>query len=87
MRGTANKTSVAYKRDVTATIAGHTATGVAAGTPGSFTGGVPLDLADLQAQGSLGETTAWAVGEYVLLQDGSQAHWDGAAWASGAAPA
>jgi hypothetical protein len=29
--------------------------------------------------------TAWPVGSYVKLGDGSSAHWDGAAWVAGIA--
>lgn len=64
-------------------------TGASSGTPGSFTPSgatIPYDLSDLQALGSLGETTAWATGEYVVLGDASWAHWDGSAWAYGEAP-
>lgn len=75
------------RREKIATIAGHTATGVTAGEPGSFTGGTPIDLADLQSQGALGETTAWAENEHVILQDASHAHWDGDSWEAGDAPA
>lgn len=59
------------------------------GTPGSFgpSGATsPYNLSALQDLGDLGETTAWDPGEYVLLGDGTQAHWDGDSWASGAAP-
>lgn len=60
-------------------------TDVTAGTPGSFTGGTPGSLAALQTIGALGETTAWTTGQYVVLGDASQAHWDGDSWAAGAA--
>ncbi|MFE7198514.1 hypothetical protein [Microbacterium oxydans] len=64
------------------------ATGVNAGTPGSFTpagAAAPATLAALQALGALGETTAWTTGQYVVLGNSSQAHWDGDSWAAGAA--
>lgn len=64
------------------------ASGVTAGTPGSFTPAgstAPATLAALQALGALGETTAWTTGQYVVLGNASQAHWDGASWAAGAA--
>lgn len=63
------------------------ATGVTAGTPGSFTpsGAVPANLTALQALGALGQSTAWTTGQYVSLGDASKAHWGGAAWASGEA--
>jgi len=65
-------------------------TGVTEGTPGSFTpaGEVPANLAALQALGALGESsTAWALGSYVVLGDGSHAYWNGTAWVAGEAPA
>lgn len=64
-----------------------TPTGVTAGTPGAFTPNgaeVPADLSALQALGALGQTAAWSTGEYVALGVGT-AHWDGSAWADGAA--
>ena len=64
-------------------------TGVTPGTPGSFTPGgstIPANLVVLQGQGALGETTAWATGEYVTLGDASQAHWDGDSWVGTVAP-
>lgn len=66
-------------------------TGLVAGAGGVWTftpalASVPVDLAALVALGALGQTTAWAPGEYVLLRDGSKAHWTGTAWAAGAVP-
>lgn len=57
-------------------------TGVVAGDPGTFTpaGAVPANLAALQALGTLGQTTAWDSGDYVVLGDDSQATWNGTAW-------
>lgn len=63
-------------------------TTVAAGTPGSFgptNATAPYALVNLQADGALGATTAWTTGQYVVLGDGSFAHWTGSAWASGTA--
>lgn len=62
-------------------------TGVTAGVPGSFTPGTattPYDLDDLQALGALGQGASWTTGQYVVLGDGTYAHWTGTAWASGA---
>ena len=59
-----------------------------AGIPGSFTpatGMIPKDLVHIQALGALGETTTWTTGQNVALEDASTAHWNGSAWASGAA--
>lgn len=64
-------------------------TGASAGAPGSFTppgSTVPADLTALQALGDLGQTTAWAGNEYVVLGDGSSATWDGSDWAVWTAP-
>lgn len=51
------------------------------------------DLAALQADANVGTTAlttattpAWKTGTYLLLGDGSQAHWTGSAWVAGAAP-
>lgn len=67
-------------------IGGHGPTGINTGaTPHTFTGGtsgheVPPNLAALQSLGSLGQTTAWASGKYVVLGDASKASWNGTAW-------
>ena len=57
------------------------------GNPGIFTPYVPVNLADLQAHGDLGQTTAWTVGQYIELADSSEVHWDGVAWKNGRATA
>jgi hypothetical protein len=66
------------------------ATGATAGTPGSFTppgSRVPEDLAELQAASIVAApTTAWTVGQRVVLDDASTAHWDGDSYAAGNAP-
>jgi len=61
-----------------------TPTGVTPGMPGSFepTGANVANLTALQALGPLGEVTAWAPGEYVVLQDATGARWSGSAWAA-----
>lgn len=63
------------------------ATGATAGSPGSFTpagSGAPADLA-----GATGVTaspaTAWTTGQYVVLGDASEAHWNATAWVAGRA--
>ena len=64
-------------------------TGATPGAPGSFTpsgSNVPNDLAELQALGSLGQTTAWTTGQYVSLEPSGSAYWNGTAWALGVAP-
>ena len=63
------------------------ASGATAGTPGTFTPAgaeAPADLAAL-SDVTASPTTAWTTGQHVVLGDGSQAHWDGSAWAAGAA--
>lgn len=64
-------------------------TGVTAGAPGAFVPSVarlPADLAALNDLGALGQTTAWTVGQYVELDDESDAYWDGEDWQEGTAP-
>lgn len=66
------------------------ATGATGGTgTGTFTpaGAVPpANLAALQASGIVATpATAWAAGSFILLGDGSKAHWTGTAWAAGPA--
>ena len=58
-----------------------------AGSPGSFgpTGAhTPSDLAELDGV-TAEPQTAWTTGQHVVLGDASQAHWNGSAWAAGAA--
>lgn len=69
---------------------GPPATGATSGTPGTWT---PVDsyppetLTALRASGIVASpTTAWVTGRYVVLGDGSHAHWDGDSWESGNAP-
>jgi hypothetical protein len=66
------------------------AVGAVAGIPGKFTpwnAKRPANLAALQAAGALGQVAAWAPGQSVQLRNGSSAHWAGAAWVAGPAPA
>jgi hypothetical protein len=63
------------------------ATGATAGSPGSFTpagSGAPANLA-----GATGVTaspaTAWTAGQYVVLGDASEAHWNATTWVAGRA--
>jgi hypothetical protein len=69
-------------------------TGVQAGTPGTFqpVGFTPLSgLGALEADAYVGNAgtakpgAAWTTGQYVLLGDSSEAHWDGTKWAVGKA--
>ncbi len=63
------------------------ATGATSGTPGAFTPAGAVPPANLAAMSTVvaSPATAWATGEYVVLGDASNAHWDGAAWAAGKA--
>ena len=66
---------------------GTPATGATAGTPGSPTPAnsyLPKTLAEMSSV-TASPTTAWTSGQYVVLGDGSTAHWDGTAWVTGAA--
>lgn len=63
-------------------------TGAVAGTPGSFVpegAQAPATIAKLRDLGDLGQTTAWATGQYVDYGSGQKAHWNGTDWASGEA--
>jgi len=69
-------------------LGGIEATGATAGTPGIFTppgADVPYSLEDL-AGVTADPATAWTAGQYVELEDGSTAYWDGDSWAAGIAP-
>lgn len=61
-------------------------TGATAGTPGSLTpaGAVAANLAALTGK-TASPTTVWTTGQNVVLGDASLAHWNGTAWAAGAA--
>lgn len=67
------------------------AAGATAGTPGTFTPAGsqrPSDFAELVSDAVVATpATAWTVGQYVVLGDGSHAYWDAAAWQVGEAPA
>ena len=69
---------------------GIVAAGATAGTPGDFTpadADAPRDLATLRSGAvTASPVTAWTAGQYVLLDDGTKAHWDADSWESGAAP-
>lgn len=67
---------------------GPAPTGADAGTPGSFTPSgavVPANITALRGLGSLGETTAWMTGQYIVLGNAAQVHWDGTDWKTGVA--
>lgn len=67
------------------------ATGASPGTGmGTYTpagAAPPANLAALQAGGiTASPATAWTTGQFIVLGDGSLAHWTGSAWAAGAKP-
>jgi len=66
---------------------GPAATGATAGTPGTFTPAgcdSPDKLAELTGVTAV-PATAWTTGQYVLLGDGTFAHWSSTAWVAGKA--
>lgn len=71
---------------------GPAATGATQGTPGTWTpvdAYPPKDYTDLTDGAPVvvaSPATAWTSGSYVVLEDGSHAHWNGTAWVAGNAP-
>lgn len=68
---------------------GTEATGATAGIPATLTPAnsyPPFDLADAATGFTATPATAWTTGQYVELEDGTNAHWDGDSWAAGIAP-
>jgi len=68
---------------------GIDASGVTAGSPGTYTpegADAPPSFAALSSVPA-DPTTAWTEGQYVTLGDGSEAYWDGTTWVVGRAPA
>jgi hypothetical protein len=70
---------------------GPKSTGATAGIPATLTPAdsyPPPTFASLTAGHSLTATpgTSWTTGQYVLLGDGSKAHWNGTAWVAGPKP-
>jgi hypothetical protein len=68
---------------------GPTATGATAGIPGAWTPAPAEPVATFG--GSMGAivaspATAWTTGQYVLLGDGTFAHWNGTNWIAGKKP-
>lgn len=66
---------------------GPMATGATAGTPGTFTPAgcdSPDKLAEMVSLTAT-PTTPWTTGQYVLLGDGTFAHWVGTIWGAGKA--
>ena len=67
---------------------GVPATGADAGSPATLSPAnsyPPADLADAQTGFTATPATAWTAGQYVTLEDGSQAHWNGTTWVAGPA--
>lgn len=76
-------------RWIEATVGGALkSTGATAGTPGAFTPAgsyTPYAFADLTGV-TASPGTAWTTGQRVVLGNGSNAYWNGTAWAVGTAP-
>jgi len=72
-------------------LGGIPATGAIAGTPGTYEpegADLPINLAALQAAitaANVSPSSAWTAGQYVELDDGTTAYWDGSAWQAGIA--
>jgi len=66
---------------------GPVPTGATAGAPGTFTPAGSDNPPKLSAMTGITATpaTAWTVGQYVLLGDGTFAHWSSTAWVAGKA--
>ena len=73
----------------TTLASGPAATGVTAGTPATWTPAdsyPPDTLTELDASSIVADPlTAWTSGQYLVLGDDSEAHWDGSAWVAGRA--
>jgi len=64
-------------------------TAITAGSPATYSpvdATRPADLGALTDLGALGNTTAWATGQYVVLADSSEAYWDSNSWEYGRKP-
>jgi len=67
---------------------GPAATGATAGAPGTWTPAnseAPDKFTQMDSV-TASPATAWTSGQYVVLGDGTFAHWGGAAWTSGKKP-
>lgn len=70
-------------------------TGVTAGAPGAFTPAraeLPANITALRADANVGTAAktgnaSWTTGQYVVLANGAEVHWDGTAWTTGRKPA
>jgi hypothetical protein len=66
---------------------GPPATGATAGTPGTWTPAgaeTPVNLAAMTGKTAT-PATAWTTGQYMVLGDGTFAHWTSTAWVAGKA--
>jgi hypothetical protein len=69
-------------------------TGVIAGAPGAFTpawASLPANITALRADLVVGTTAqagkpSWTTGQYVVLANAAEVHWDGTAWTTGRKP-
>jgi hypothetical protein len=67
---------------------GVPATTATAGTPGTYTPANSYGPANFTSMAGLtaSPTGTWTSGQYIVLGDGSLAHWNGTAWTTGAKP-
>jgi len=74
--------------DCDAIAVGQAATGATAGTPGTYTPSNSYGPDDLASATGLtaSPTTAWTSGQFIVLEDGTFAHWSGTAWVAGKTP-
>lgn len=63
-------------------------TGATAGSPGSFTPANSFRPETIDDMTGITATpaTAWTAGQFVMMQDGNPAYWNGTAWVAGIAP-
>jgi hypothetical protein len=63
------------------------ATGATAGTPGTFTGGTGKANVFAEMSGIVATpATGWTTAQRVVLNDASEAYWNGTAWVAGRVP-
>jgi hypothetical protein len=67
---------------------GVPATSATAGTPGTYSPANSYGPANFTSMAGLtaSPTGTWTSGQYIVLGDGSLAHWNGTAWTTGAKP-
>jgi hypothetical protein len=61
----------------------HPVDSMGSATVADLIAGVPVTIIALTSGGAASGVTPWAAGQYIVTQDGGQAHWGGTAWVSG----